>query len=318
MQLIKSITDWTAPKCGKCSKRLFRMACFTRELRENYTAHGRTDTTQTSLRHLCKKCYDQMELTKCCKTGQVFLRKDDKSAEYRESQMRRNLWPYHPSSRIEGSLCRDGLAIIAGEHQELQNRFQNWAGCSKQDYLRGYRIVNEIELIREEGQHNDPAEVEEALKWHCLQIGGNGLTKFFWDKHIRHHEEEYVAGYGKNGNPYHRTRRWTTADFSGYAVAVVAESTMPPARSHRDNKRGGGNGGVPARDHKLSESDCWNILGLSGNVTKEEIRKAYRKAMSEYHPDKVASLGSELRELAERKAKEINEAYNFFRILYDL
>ncbi len=32
--------------------------------------------------------------------------------------------------------------------------------------------------------------------------------------------------------------------------------------------------------------------------------------MQEYHPDKVAHLGSELRRLAEHKAKEINAAYN--------
>jgi len=31
--------------------------------------------------------------------------------------------------------------------------------------------------------------------------------------------------------------------------------------------------------------------------------------MKEYHPDKVAGLGAELRELAERKAKEINMAF---------
>jgi len=31
--------------------------------------------------------------------------------------------------------------------------------------------------------------------------------------------------------------------------------------------------------------------------------------MREYHSHKVASLGAELRELAERKAKEINEAF---------
>jgi DnaJ-class molecular chaperone len=31
--------------------------------------------------------------------------------------------------------------------------------------------------------------------------------------------------------------------------------------------------------------------------------------MQEYHPDKVAHLGADIRALAERKAKEINEAY---------
>ena len=31
--------------------------------------------------------------------------------------------------------------------------------------------------------------------------------------------------------------------------------------------------------------------------------------MTQYHPDKVRSMGDEIREVAERKAKEINEAY---------
>ncbi len=41
----------------------------------------------------------------------------------------------------------------------------------------------------------------------------------------------------------------------------------------------------------------------------EEIRAAYLMRISEYHPDKVAALGKEIREVAERKSKEINVAY---------
>lgn len=53
------------------------------------------------------------------------------------------------------------------------------------------------------------------------------------------------------------------------------------------------------------------ILGTHQNASRDEIRKAYRQRMSEYHPDKVAQLGRELREVAERKSKEINAAYDF-------
>ena len=42
----------------------------------------------------------------------------------------------------------------------------------------------------------------------------------------------------------------------------------------------------------------------------EEIRAAYLKRISEYHPDKVTALGKEIREVAERKSKEINVAYS--------
>jgi len=56
----------------------------------------------------------------------------------------------------------------------------------------------------------------------------------------------------------------------------------------------------------------WNIvLEVSVDASVEEIRAAYLRRISEYHPDKVASLGREIREVAERRSKEINAAYSF-------
>jgi len=60
------------------------------------------------------------------------------------------------------------------------------------------------------------------------------------------------------------------------------------------------------------------ILGLSGKITREDIKKYYRRKVGEYHPDKVASLGKKLREVAEEEMKQINEAYDYFREKYDL
>ncbi len=51
------------------------------------------------------------------------------------------------------------------------------------------------------------------------------------------------------------------------------------------------------------------VLELSADASPEQIREAYRRLMSQYHPDKVATLGRELRELAESKSKEISVAY---------
>ena len=41
----------------------------------------------------------------------------------------------------------------------------------------------------------------------------------------------------------------------------------------------------------------------------------YHLKIREYHPDKVASLGKELKELAEFKSKEINSAYEYAKNL---
>jgi DnaJ like chaperone protein len=52
-------------------------------------------------------------------------------------------------------------------------------------------------------------------------------------------------------------------------------------------------------------------LGVAEAATREQIIAAYKQLISEYHPDKVARMGSEIRELAERKSKEINAAYDY-------
>ncbi len=60
-----------------------------------------------------------------------------------------------------------------------------------------------------------------------------------------------------------------------------------------------------------------NMFGLKGQVTRTFIRKKYIELISQYHPDKVAELGPELIELAEKKTKEINLAFEWFRKKYD-
>ncbi|MFZ5933109.1 MAG: DnaJ C-terminal domain-containing protein [Patescibacteria group bacterium] len=54
-----------------------------------------------------------------------------------------------------------------------------------------------------------------------------------------------------------------------------------------------------------SKSDYYDILGVSKNASAEEIKKAYRKQALEWHPDRH----KEDKEAAERRFKEINEAY---------
>ncbi len=51
------------------------------------------------------------------------------------------------------------------------------------------------------------------------------------------------------------------------------------------------------------------VLGVSHDANQDDIEKAYRKLMKEYHPDRVHGLGKELQEMARKKTQLINAAY---------
>jgi len=54
--------------------------------------------------------------------------------------------------------------------------------------------------------------------------------------------------------------------------------------------------------------DAYKVLGLTPDATDEEVRKAYRQMALKHHPDKVATLGEDVRKAAEKKFQEINDA----------
>jgi DnaJ-domain-containing protein 1 len=59
-----------------------------------------------------------------------------------------------------------------------------------------------------------------------------------------------------------------------------------------------------------SAEDPYEVLGIPSSASDEELEQAYRRRMSEYHPDRVANAAAEIREMADRRAREINQAYD--------
>ncbi len=57
------------------------------------------------------------------------------------------------------------------------------------------------------------------------------------------------------------------------------------------------------------KNDPYKVLEIESTATDEEVRKAYKKMAMKFHPDKVESLGEDVRKAAEEKFKNIQEAY---------
>ena len=74
----------------------------------------------------------------------------------------------------------------------------------------------------------------------------------------------------------------------------------------------GGHSAHRANENGMAQSEPghWSeVLQLPADASTQDIRRAYKALISQYHPDKVADLGPELQALATRKTQEINVAY---------
>lgn len=85
---------------------------------------------------------------------------------------------------------------------------------------------------------------------------------------------------------------------------------MMRARESQSNSRY--DNAKPAPKNGLVLSKSYAALGLTVDASAQEVKRAYRKLVSQYHPDKLSSQGlpDEMMELAKKRVREINAAYD--------
>ena len=69
---------------------------------------------------------------------------------------------------------------------------------------------------------------------------------------------------------------------------------------------------VHAHTRQSKVDDAYAVMGVAPTVSDEDLKKAYRKLMSEHHPDKLAARGlpESMRQMAEEKTRDITAAYD--------
>ena len=61
---------------------------------------------------------------------------------------------------------------------------------------------------------------------------------------------------------------------------------------------------------KPKRENPYGVFGLTAEASDAEVDLAYRRLISQYHPDRLAGVAPELQRQAETKASEINAAYD--------
>jgi len=87
-------------------------------------------------------------------------------------------------------------------------------------------------------------------------------------------------------------------------------AAMRRARDGGAQPESGGYRQVPRQVHSIEQD--YASLGLTPDASEQDIKRAYRKLVSQYHPDKLVSQGlpEEMMELSRRRVREINAAYD--------
>lgn len=99
----------------------------------------------------------------------------------------------------------------------------------------------------------------------------------------------------------------------GYWVvsAFLNPSKPPPQNPPDETAVPGPRPAGPFKDPSRVDATNWHqILEVPADANADAIATAYRRKISQYHPDKVAQMGEEIRAVAAAKSQQINTAYD--------
>ena len=106
-----------------------------------------------------------------------------------------------------------------------------------------------------------------------------------------------------------------------WLVSIVLRKLSAPKTAAQSNVGQSGNQEIPKKQERIVglsiEAQYRHVLGVSYDAGEHEIKAAYKELLMKYHPDKVSHLGDEFIDIAGTRARELVEAYEFFKRKYE-
>ena len=126
------------------------------------------------------------------------------------------------------------------------------------------------------------------------------------------HAESVAAQVGANLNPSAKRELlhmlfsvgYADGDFSRAEEALLMRIAAIMGVSEPDIRS------IQAMFSKVTNSNwAYDVLEIDASVSDDEVKKAFRKMAMTYHPDRVNTLGEEVKKSATEKFRNVQEAY---------
>ena len=62
-----------------------------------------------------------------------------------------------------------------------------------------------------------------------------------------------------------------------------------------------------------SADNAYKILEIDKSASNDEVKKAYRKMIKKYHPDKLKDVSDDIINMAKQKFQSVKDAYDHIR-----
>lgn len=99
-------------------------------------------------------------------------------------------------------------------------------------------------------------------------------------------------------------------------MEILVRAGRASQHSGSDSSSGGGRSSIGSRrSTDMSVSDAYELLGVDTSSDKSTVKRAYRKMMSQHHPDKLVAKGlpPEMIKIATEKTQHIKAAHELIK-----